>query len=343
MRLPYRPPALLLAAILALSMPAHAQKTDVITFKNGDQLTVDIKELERGLLRATTVGLGTIYIEWRVIESVQTDKIYQVELGDGRRLLGTIQRAESGEGITVLTPFGDRKLEFADIVTIQRVKRDRPFWERIDGSIQAGMNFNSGSKIGGANFGLNMYLLEEKYLIGSDVTWNQTTGSATAETERFNWGVDYYRLLENRWFWTVNSDLDSNQQLGIDLRLLAGAGAGRFLIKSNSSRWLASAGLAVSRELRIENNQNQVEGQLISDYSMYFFTPTKTDLNVRLVLYPSLTESDRLRGNFDIKLRWEIIKDLTWNLTYNYTWDNQPPMGANESESTIASSIGYTF
>lgn len=159
-----------------------------------------------------------------------------------------------------------------------------------------------------------------------------------------NWGTGYFRKLENRWFWVINSDLDRNDELGIDLRLLGGGGFGRFLIKDNRSRWLASAGLAASRELRnADSNETQLEGQLTTDYSYFFFSPTKTDLNLKLVLFPGITESDRLRGNFDAKLRWEIVNDLVWDLTYYFTWDNKPPTGASSEDTGVTTSIGYTF
>lgn len=336
-------PPLMGAVLLMLSQPAMAQKTDVITFKNGDQLTVDIKELNRGKLRATTIGLGTIYIEWRVIESVETSKTYQVELASGALLLGKVKRAEAGAGISIMTTDGSRQVDFADVVQLTRIKREQTIWSRIDGSIQWGLNYTSGSEVGQTNFGLNAFFLEDKYSVGTELSGTVTTGSATNDTQRYNWGVNYYRNLQNRWFWLANTDLDSNDQLGIDLRLLAATGFGRFLIKNNSSRWAASAGVAASRELRLDKNQTQLEGQLITEYSYYFFAPKKTDLNFTLSLYPGLTQSDRLRGNFDTKIRWEIIKDFTLDLTYFFTWDNQPPEGANSNDTGVTTSIGYTF
>ena len=86
----------LFTMLCLLPVIAFGQKTDIITFKNGDQLTVDIKEFQRGLLRASTVGLGTIHIEWDVIQSIETDKTYEVELSSGSKYLGTVSPANDG-------------------------------------------------------------------------------------------------------------------------------------------------------------------------------------------------------------------------------------------------------
>jgi hypothetical protein len=340
------PPLVLSLFVMLCLIPGIAlgQKTDVITFKNGDKITVDIKELERGILRATTVGMGTIHIEWDVIESIETHKLYDIELSSGRQYLGSISSADDGKQLSVSTVTGPRQFDLADVTTISRIKRNLPILKRIDGSVQFGLNFASGSQVGQVNFGLSAWFQETQYIVGTDFSATLTTGSSEQDTRRMNWGLGYYRQLEDRWFWVINSDLDRNDELGIDLRLLGGGGLGRFLIKNNHSRWSASAGLAASRELRnAASNETLLEGQLTTDYSYFFFSPTKTDLSLKLTLYPGITESDRLRGNFDTKLRWEIITDLFWDLTYYFTWDNQPPTGASSEDTGITTSIGYTF
>lgn len=334
----------LFTVLCLLPAIAFGQKTDVITFKNGDKLTVDIKQFERGMLRASTVGMGTIEIQWDVIESIETDKTYEFELSSGSQYLGSASPADDGKRLSVSTATGPKEVELADVTTISRIKREQSIWSRIDGSVQLGVNYTSGSQVGQANVGLNAWFQETRYIVATEFSATLTTGSAEQDTRRMNWGLGYFGKLENRWFWVINSDVDRNDQLGIDLRLLAGGGFGRFLIKNNRSRWSAAAGLAASRELRTaDSNETQLEGQLSSDYSYFFFSPTKTDFNLRLVLYPGITEPDRLRGSLDAKLRWEIIKDFVWDMTYFFTWDNQPPMGASSNDTGVTTSLGYTF
>ena len=57
--------AVLLAAFGLLCFDAiAANKTDVVTFVNGDRLTGEVKSLERGRLRFKTDATDTISIEW---------------------------------------------------------------------------------------------------------------------------------------------------------------------------------------------------------------------------------------------------------------------------------------
>ena len=53
-----------LALLSASTAAAPAQKTDVVTFTNGDQITCDIKELVHGRLRVKTDTMETVYVRW---------------------------------------------------------------------------------------------------------------------------------------------------------------------------------------------------------------------------------------------------------------------------------------
>jgi putative salt-induced outer membrane protein YdiY len=239
---------------------------------------------------------------------------------------------------------GQQEIEFSDVVSMIRVKREKSFWDRIDGSVQLGMNYASGSEIGQANVGLNASFLEQNYEVHTDFGATVTTGSSKIDTRRFDWTTSYARTMQNRWFWVVTSGLNSNDELGIELRALGGGGFGRVLMKDNSKKWTLVAGLAASRESRAgEFGQSQIEGMLMSKYSLFYFSPTKSDVGLDLALFPGITESGRLRGNFDVKMRWEIIQDFTWNLTYYLAWDNRPPEGAASEDMGITTSLGYTF
>ena len=92
------------------------------------------------------------------------------------------------------------------------------------------------------------------------------------------------------------------------------------------------------------SSQQNLEGLIGLDYSRYVYDHPAVDLSARLSAFPSITESGRLRAQFDVSLRWEIINDLFWDLSYYNTYDSDPPSG---SESTndygIVTSIGWSF
>ena len=57
------PTILVLAVPLCTTLLEARDKTDVVRLKNGDRITGEIKELERGKLTVKTDSMGTLSIE----------------------------------------------------------------------------------------------------------------------------------------------------------------------------------------------------------------------------------------------------------------------------------------
>ena len=52
---------------------------------------------------------------------------------------------------------------------------------------------------------------------------------------------------------------------------------------------------------------------------------------------------ERLRGDYDVKLRWELIKDLFRDMPCYIAWDNPLPAAASTENMGATATIGYTF
>ena len=88
------PPAIVLCLALgimilvgfAAPVAAH-DKTDVVTLKNGDRFTGEIKGVAREALEFDTEAVGTINIEWPHIASITSTFDYEVEVTEGGAVL----------------------------------------------------------------------------------------------------------------------------------------------------------------------------------------------------------------------------------------------------------------
>ena len=71
-----------MAAFLLALQPAAAPaapKTDVVVLKNGDRLTGEVQQLDRGRLQLKTDDLGTVEIEWDKVASVTATAPFDVD------------------------------------------------------------------------------------------------------------------------------------------------------------------------------------------------------------------------------------------------------------------------
>ena len=147
--------AALLSALTLIAFPALGKYDDVIFLKNGDRLSGDIKELSRDMLRYKTDSMGTLYVRWEDIQSVQTEKYLRIELKSGRRLVGTLGRADAPEQLIIATRGQDEIHYFDELVAFVPLKLRRDWIDRIEGSMKFGLNGTKGSNTLQWNLGAN--------------------------------------------------------------------------------------------------------------------------------------------------------------------------------------------
>ena len=104
--------------LFLLPVLAKAEKTDVIILKNGDRITGEIKKLEAGLLEYKTDTMGTLNIEWRFISEVISNTSHTVELADGARVLGALQKPAESQHVLVSTVQGPFDVQAQDVVSV---------------------------------------------------------------------------------------------------------------------------------------------------------------------------------------------------------------------------------
>lgn len=332
------------------TVPAYAQLdddaayTDRIHLHNGDVITGNMKELDRGKLRFKTRTMDEVYINWVDIEYIETDKFLRVESTDGSFNSGRIDAGDIDDGLVIKQGNTIVTVPILSVATIQPIRADESFWRRIEGDVKVGMNYTKASDILVTNLASNFRFREEKYEVSLSASWNETARTEDQDSSRADLTTTYTRFLRDRWFWKASVGLDRNQELGIDLRGLVAATAGRYLFESPTTRFELNAGLAQNRERRTDNTEtSNTEGLIRSSLNIFKHTVPKTILTANVSVFPGITETDRLRVNADLTLRNEIIRSLFWDLTLYGTWDNRPAQGAAEEDYGIVTSLGASF
>ncbi|GMW05206.1 MAG: DUF481 domain-containing protein [Gammaproteobacteria bacterium] len=333
--------------LLLACMPvtATADKTDIIYMRNGDRLTGEIKRLERGKLRLSTNGMGTVYIEWKDIAQLVSKETYVVELASGKRVRGTL--AMPFNDGTLLLNDGDeaRRLAMADIVWVDPLKLDAAVVARWDGSASVGFDKTKANSDTSISASFDARRRAEDFTLNFDGSVQSRSQDEVEDSIRARFAGVYRGLLENRWFWAGFGSLERNDEQAIDLRSLAGAGYGRFLLQSGRSLWSATGGLAVVNEQRAgdEDAENNVEGVLKTDFEFFTYDMPETSLSTALTVFPSVTESGRWRSLLEFALRRELVSDLFVELSLYSSYDSEPPEDGSKNDYGIVTGLGYTF
>ena len=97
------------------------------------------------------------------------------------------------------------------------------------------------------------------------------------------------------------------------------------------------------RGVDVEPTQN-VEALLMLQTSFYTYDRPKTNLDLTLQYYPSLSNAGRQRVQLDAGVKHELFKDFFAALTVYNSYDNRPPNpAADRNDVGIVASLGWTY
>ena len=153
------------------------------------------------------------------------------------------------------------------------------------------------------------------------------------------------RFMRDRWFQQYFGSVQGNEELGLNIREIVGAGIGRFLVQDMHHEWSVVAGLAYDREnFEGESTRNSVEGVLSTEYSFFRYDTPKRSVDVGLSVFPSLTESGRIRAEADVDWRIELVEDFFFDMNFFGAYDSKADQeAASNVDYGVITSLGYTF
>lgn len=330
-------------ALLVVPLPAWAAKSDVVLLLNGDRITGEVKELAYGQLKFATDDMGTLYIEWSKIASLTTARTLQVEMLDGRRLLGN--GAARGEAPGSLRLAGDaaQDIPLAGVARITALDTGSGF-ERLYGSLSVGYSFTRASDVQVFNLGTSVGSRGQSLHWRVSLDAQLTSQQEAPSSQRATLAGSRERFMSDGWYREATVSFTRNQELGLDLRSLLGAGVGRYLVRRSDTEWRAGVGLAASaEELTDGSRRESVELQLGTTFNIFRFDAPRMDLAASLMVLPSLSESGRVRGEAALRLRREMVEDLFLELSLYDSYDNRTVAGSRSNDWGLATSLGYSF
>ena len=134
--------------------------------------------------------------------------------------------------------------------------------------------------------------------------------------------------------------LEQNTELNLDLRVLAGAGIGRYFLRTNRNVLSAMAALDVTRENYIDATESKtnMEAVLGANFDAFRYWFPNMSLTSSLFAYPSLTEKGRVRISFQMNIRYEVFRRFYVSLGFTDSYDSKPG-----GETTTKNDYSLTF
>ncbi len=332
-----------LSLALAAAPAFGAKKTDVVVLKNGDHLTGEVQQLERGRLSLKTDDLGTVEIEWDKVASVAAAAPFDVDDLGGNRYMGSLVPGPVAGQLLIV--WLDRT-ETVDLLAVVRMRRlSKSFWQRLDGSLDVGASYTSASELFKLDLAATLGVERPGYGVSADASATITSQPGVDDTRRSVLSLSYARRFENRWVAVAKAQVEQNRELGFDLRSSVAAGAGRYLVQSRQNRFLAGLGLSVNRERPVEGETTtNVEATALLNYDRFSYDFPKVDVSIVVGGFASLTDGGRYRVEADVRLKRELVKDFYATLRGYESYDSRPATaGALRNDYGVTFALGWSF
>lgn len=344
---------LTLCAWMILPTVASAAKAperrDVVVMKNGDRITGKIKKLDHGQLYIEPpYVVAPIPVDWLQVERIESTAKFQLEMSNGKHLVGTITKSPTEENPNqdfLIQDGGiETRVRAADVVAFQSQKGS--FWRQVKGSVNLGASYVSGSTATSVNLDADTSYSSTKYQIGAALSSNYSSQSGSSSSNRQDLSSTSSLYLSRHAFVGSYLDFLTSDQQSLDLRQTYGGGYGRYFIRTNNVQFSWLGGLvfvkeAYSPESGLSPKDQNLEGLFELNYDWFRFNTS--ELSTSFQLYPGLSDAGRVRSNLNASYAVNFTRDIVLRLNVFDTFDNRPPENALKNQFGISTTFGLTF
>ena len=341
-----------LGLLAVCTVAVGAQKTDVVTLLNGDNITGEIKRLERGRLQYSTDDMGTLSIEWNKIEALTSVAHFEVELRSGLRYFGAFGEGAPNRTIIVTLAESDT-VPMVSIIRITPI--ESTFWEGLSGFVDLGFSYAKANKEVAASGGGRVQFRGRKWggtLEGSSYFQSQ---NEIEPTTRNDIAFSLERFFGVRgWSGGAFAGAEQNEELNLALRSTIGLAGSSRIRQTNSSLVRLAAGAVLNDERFSADSTSQgqdttttaisAEGVFQFEWAAFRFDTPELDLLVTVSAFPSITDFGRVRSDANLRIQYEVISDFFVGLTVFATLDSRPPTeDASKSDFATSLTVGWSF
>jgi hypothetical protein len=326
------------------SVIARAQKNDTIYLTNGDRLTGELKKYEYGQLTLSTDAMLIVTIRIDDINTIYSRKFFDILTKSGFRYYGSLLPSNQKATVNVAISNDTIPKPLWDIVAISNIKDN--FFKRIDGNVSLGLSYTKASKVFQYNLAGTVLYRTLHYSTKLDFSSILTVQTDTNKSNNTNIGLNVTRYLPNKWFTAVNVNAQQNTELDLKLRLQGGLNGGFDIVRSNSVRFYTLIGVIGNNEQTIDSaiTSNNLELLAGTQFKWFKYRTPKIDVTNTFNFYYSVTIRNRFRFEYDLSAKFEIIKDLFFNLTVYDSYDSKPFSGESaKNDWGIITSLEYKF
>jgi putative salt-induced outer membrane protein YdiY len=317
-------------------------QNDTITLQNNDVIVGEVKSLSKSIMIMETMYSDSDFkIEFNKVTELQIERNCFIILTHGRRRFGKITTEGTNNAVITLEDGSEERFDLHEIILLQTI--DENFFQRISAAIDLGYNLTKANSNSQFTISGKLNYTDEKWMFDAAINVLNSSQNDVEDISRTDASLELRRILPSRWYLLGNVSFLSNTEQALEGRISNSLGAGKLLISSTK----LYLGLAGGINYNIENftdstpDRTSLEAFTSLTYDMFDFKDF--DLNSGLKIYPSLSESKRVRLDYNLNLKYDLPLDFYIKLGFTLNYDNQPAAEGNEVDYIFTSGFGWEF
>jgi len=316
---------------------------DSIEFKNSDLVVGDVKGLNRNVLTIETDYSDSDFkIEWNGVKKIKTQTFFLITLSNGTRYNGRLESAEDNY-ITVILHDGTKvSVKQNQIVMMDDI--DQGFWSQLYASIDVGLDITKANNLRQLSTSSKIGYMANRWQLDGNINVLQSRQDDTDPIKRTDGGVTFKYFLPHDWYPMTSMEFLSNTEQQLKIRSSVKTGFGKYVVHTNRSYWGFSAGLNYNNEVYNANDfddRSSWEGFIGTELNL--FNMGDVDLLTQIIAYPSFTEKNRIRSDFNFTIKYDLPLDFYIKLGLTLNYDNQPASGSSETDYILSSGFGWEW
>lgn len=316
---------------------ATVSSADELVLSNGDTITGRVQGMEKGVLTVGTPYSEPVRIRKSSVAALRTDGPVTVRTVSGEVLSGSFHVNEAGMIVFKPVERPWEELAWADIGAID------PAPPRLGGKISAGASMRSGNtRRASVNIGFDAEKRTLQDRSGASVRFNyaEESGKTTARNTYAALKYDYF--FTSPYYGYLSAELLNDRFRDIDLRAVAGPGAGYQVWDGPSKSLLLELGFSLVREdLRSGRDESWVTARVGSNLSLGL---TKdTSFADSLKAYSRVDEPENFQVRNEASLNSRLNSYWGLKLTNIIEYDSKPPVNIKKTDIYWILSLQYTF
>jgi hypothetical protein len=328
---------------LFLGMSNLFAQSDSLVFINGNYIVGEVKSMDRNVLKIETdYSDDDFTIEWDGIKEIYTETYFLITLTDGSRYNGYLKTNEAGK-ILIRSDNGQTiEVDFSEIVILDDI--DQGFWSQVYAGVDFGLDVSKANNLRQLSMRSNLGYIAKRWQLDANYNNLFSKQEDVEETSRTDGAVTFKYFLPHDWYPLASVEFLSNTEQQLQLRITRKTGMGKYVIHTNQTYWGFSLGANYNSENYSTDsipNRQSWEGFLGTELNM--FNTGDLSLLTNLVVYPSFTESGRIRADYKFDAKYDLPLDFYIKLGFTINYDNQPAAGSPETDYVLHTGFGWEW